>query len=411
MSEAVENVPPAAEPPPDPLNLPAEQPPSRGGYFGASNAVSSLEPPPRLRIGDFALQSSAAFSTIYDDNIEADDNERDEDVFFSLSPSVRAQSLYARHSLGFNASGNAATALKNGAEDFFDWRVGADGRLDVSRQAKINAAVGYSHDVEDDEAVDAEENQEDLQLHLFDASLSYDVNGDVIGYSIGTNVSRLDAEGSNFDDRDRTTLGVRASASYRLSDRLSFSLGPSYRYSTFDDEVADDGDGRDAEVISARIGGNYKASRTIDTFASAGYSYATFDDPDREDDDSFVGNVGLTWGAGLGTTLRLLASQSLNLTVVDEANSRTTTTGSATLSHRLKLGSRSALASSLSYSVSELSDLDRTDQSISTSLGYAYRLTEHVFFNTNYRFSRRYSDDNDAEFYRNLIAIGLSVTY
>lgn len=408
---AAEDTTSSSAPSNDPLILPSEPTPSRGGYFGGDSASSSLEPPPRTQIGDFALQSKASFSTVYDDNIEADDEERDEDIFFSFAPSVRAQSLYARHSLGFGASGRAATALKNGSEDFFDWRVGADGRLDLSRQNKINAAIGFSQDTEDDEAIDAEDNQDDLRLHVIDASLSYDVKGDSIGYSIGSNVSRLDAEGSDFDDRDRTTLGVRASASYALSDRLSVSLGPSYRYSTFDEDVADDGEGRDAQVINAQIGGNYKASRTIDTSASVGYSYATFDDSDREDDDSFVGNIGLVWNAGAGTSLRLQASQSLDLTVVDDADSRTTTTGSATLSHRLKLGSRSAISSFLAYSINEFSDLDRTDHNFSTGLGYAYRLTENVFFNADYRFSRRNSDDNDADFYRNLISLGLSVTY
>ncbi len=399
------------EPPIDPLNVPQQPASSRSGYFGSGDVTAALEPPARTKIGDFALQSRATFSTVYDDNIEADDDQRDEDVFFSFSPAIRAQSLYARHSLGFGASATAADALKNDPEDFFDWRVGADGRLDLSNQSKVNAAVGYSHDTEDDEAIDAENNRDDLSFHLFDASVSYDVRGDTIGYIIGSNISRLDAEGSDFDDRDRTTLGVRASASYALSDRLSVSAGPSYRYSTFDEDVADDGDGRDAEIISAQIGAGYKASRTINTRAAIGYSYATFDDPDREDDDSAIGSIGLTWDAGYGTTLQLGASQSLSLTVVDNADSRKTTTGSAVLSHRLKLGSRSAISSSLSYRVSEFSDLDRTDHNIGASLGYGYRLTEHFFFSASYRFSRRNSDDNDADYYRNLISLGLSVAY
>lgn len=400
-----------SEPPTDPLNVPAEPIPSRGGYFGSVDASSALEPPARLRIGDFALQSKAAFATVYDDNIRADDEERDEDIFFSFSPSVRAQSLYARHSLGFGASGTAARALKNVADDFFDWRVGADGRLDLSRQSKIGTAIGYSHDTEDGESVDAEDDQDDLSTHAFNASLSYDHSGDTIGYSLAGSASRLDAEGSDFDDRDRTTLGGRASASYALSDRLSFSAGPSYSYSTYDEEVANDGAGRDAQIVNIRVGGKFKASRTISTSASVGYGYAAFDDANREDDDKVVGNLGLTWNAGAGTILQLRAGQTLGLTVVDDADTRTTTTGSAILTHRLKLGNRSVLSSSLSYRISAFSDLDRTDHDLAAGLAYAYRLTEHVFMNAGYRFSRRASDDNDADFYRNLISLGISFAY
>jgi hypothetical protein len=397
--------------PPDPLTPPATTTPSRGGYFGTDSAVSALQPPARLRVGDFALQASAAFTTAYDDNIEADDDDREEDIFFSLSPSVRAQSLYARHSLGFGASGTAATAVKNQAEDIFDWNIGADGRVDLSRRDKINAAIGYSRDTQDDEDVDAEDNQDDVPIHLIDASLGYVAGGDVIGYRFGGNVSRLDVEGSDFDDRDRTTLGLNASTFYRFSDRLSVSVGPSYSYATFDESEADDGDGRDSQSASFQIGGGYKVSRTINSSAAVGYSVLWFDDPDRETSDSAVGSLGLTWNAGAGTTLTLGASRTLNVTVVDDSDSRTTTTGSATLSHNLKLGARSAVSSSLGYSISEVSDLDRTDQNVSASLGYGYRLTEHAFFSAGYRFSRRDSDDKDADFYRNLISLGLSISY
>lgn len=402
---------PSSEPLPNPLNRPPEPTPSRGGYFGGGDPSLPLQPPARLQIGDFALQSSASFFTSYDDNIEADDEERDEDVFFSFAPSIRAQSLYARHSIGFGASGTASTALKNGSEDFFDWRIGADGKVDLSRQSKITAAVGYTRDTEDDEAIDAEEDQDDLAINLFNASLNYNVNGDTIGYSLGSSISRLDAEGSDFDDRDRTTLGLRASASYAFSDRLSLSLGPSYQYSTFDEEVADDGEGRDAQIIGARIGGGYKVSRTINTQASLGYSIARFADGDRKEDQSAVGDIGVIWDAGAGTSLELRAGQTLGLTVVDGADSRKTTTGSARLNHRLQLGSRSVLSSSLSYRIAEISDLDRTDHNIGASLGYAYRLAENIFFSSSYRFSRRDSEDNEADYYRNLISLGISVTY
>ncbi|MGI9492009.1 MAG: outer membrane beta-barrel protein, partial [Geminicoccaceae bacterium] len=364
------------EPPANPLDVPAEPIPSQSGYFQSTDATLPLQPPARTQIGDFALLTRATLTTVYDDNVEAADDERNEDIFLAFSPSIRAQSLYARHSLGFEAAGTAAEALKSGSEDFFDWRIGADGRVDLSEQRKINAAVGYRYDTEDDESVDAEDDQDDLSFHLFDASLSYNVQGDTLGYSVGSSVSRLDAEGSDFDDRDRTALGVRASTSYAFSDRLSIFAGPSYRYSTFDEDVADDGDGRDAEVISAQIGAGYRASRTISTSASIGYSYAAFDDPDREDDDTAIGNIGLTWSPGYGTTLQLGAGRTLGLTVIDNADARTTTTGDAILSHRLRLGSRSAISSSLSYQISEYSDLDRTDHNIGASLGYGYRLTE-----------------------------------
>lgn len=401
----------ADETPPDPLAAPALPAPSQRGYIGGGDVPPSLLAPSRLRLGDFGLSARASFGVLYDDNVDAADDERDDDVFLTFSPSVRAQSTYARHSLGVGASASTGTALKNTGDDFFDWQVGADGQLDLSRKSKVKAAVGYSRDVEDDEDIDAEDEDDDTPIHNIDASLSYDVDGERVGLGVGATISRLDVEGDDFEDRDRTSYGLNGRIRYRWSEYLTFSGGPSYRYSTFDEDVADDGDGRDAEQVDFQLGAGYRASRTIRTRAAIGYSIVTFDDTDRDNDDSLTGSVGLTWAPVLGTTLDLDASRTLGLSIEDGEDSRTTTRGSATLAHQLKLGSRSALSSSLGLSIARFSDLDRTDKNLIAGLTYGYRLAEFAFFTASYRYSQRFSGEEDADYYRNLISIGLTLSY
>lgn len=399
------------EPPPDPLTLPEEPALNQSGYFGGGSVPPSLLKSSGLRVGDFALGGQASLGMLYDDNVDADDDERDEDVFLTFSPSVRARSTYARHSIGFGAGATTGTALNDTGDDYFDWRVGADGRLDLSRRSKVNASVGYSRDVEDDESVDAEDDDDDTPIHNINASLGYDVTSERLGFGVNGTLSRLDIEGDEFVDRDRTTLGLNGRLRYKWSDDLTFSGGPSYRHSTFDEDVADDGDGRDADEYGFQIGAGYRATRTVSTRAAIGYARAAFDDPDREDNDRMTGSAGLTWAPGNGTTLNLAASRNLGLSIEDGEDSRTNTTGSATLAHRLKLGSRSALSSSLAVSVSRVSDLDRTDKNVAAGLTYAYRLAQHAFLTSSYRFSRRDSEDGDADYYRNLISIGVTVNY
>ena len=62
-------------------------------------------------------------------------------------------------------------------------------------------------------------------------------------------------------------------------------------------------------------------------------------------------------------------------------------------------------------SVNRLSDLDRTDRNLIAGLTYAYRLAEHAYATASYRFSQRDSDDEEADFYRNLISIGVTLSY
>ncbi|MDH3661472.1 MAG: outer membrane beta-barrel protein [Alphaproteobacteria bacterium] len=399
------------EPPPDPLTPPVELAPNQRGYFGGGSVPPSLLKSSGVRVGDFALGGQASLGLLYDDNVEADDEARDEDVFLTFSPSVRAQSTYARHSIGIGAGATMGTALEDSGDDFFDWRVGADGRFDLSRRRKINASVGYSRDVEDDESIDAEDDQGDTPIHSFDARLGYDADGERLGFGVDGTLSRLDIEGDDFEDWDRTSLGLNGRIRYRYSEDLTFSAGPNYRRSTYDEDVADDGAGRDADEYGLQVGAGYRASRTIRTRASLGYALVDFEDSERDDDDRMTGSAGLTWGPGHGVTLDLLASRTLGLSIVNDEDARTSTKGAATLAHRLKLGSRSALTSSLTFGVNRLSDLDRTDKNLAAGVTYAYRLAEYAFFTSSYRFSLRNSDDEDADYYRNLISIGVTVSY
>lgn len=394
----------------DPLETPEPTPLNRSGYVSGGSVPPSLQRSDGFRLGDFALTSRASFSALYDDNVEADDAERDEDVFLIFAPAVRAQSTYARHSIGFGAAGSMGTALKDSADDFFDWRIGADGRIDLSRKSRIDAAVGYSLDEEDDEDVDSEDGDGDVPVHSIDARLGYSVQGDRMGFGVGSTVSRLDVGDSDFDDRDRTTFGLNGRVRYRWSENLTLSSGPNYRRSVFDDE-ADDGDLRDAHEVGFRVGAGYRASRTIVTRASLGYALIDFDDPDRKNEDRATGSAGLTFAPGGGTTLDLQASRTLGFSIEDGEDSRTTTRGAVKLAHRLELGSRSALSSSFTATISRFSDLDRTDRNLVAGLTYAYRLSEHAFATASYRFSQRFSDDEGADFYRNLISAGVTLSY
>ncbi|MEM8948948.1 MAG: outer membrane beta-barrel protein [Pseudomonadota bacterium] len=399
------------EAPSDPLLPTASPEVNQRGYFGGGSVPPSLQQPSRLRLGDFALGGQASLGMLYDDNVEADDTDRDEDVFLTFSPSIRAESTYARHRIGLEAGASTGTALNNNGDDFFDWQVGADGRIDLSRTRKINASLTYSRDVEDDESVDAEDDDGDTPIHLINAGIGYDASGEKLGFGVDATVSRRDLEGDDFDDRDSTAYGLSGRLRLAWSDNLTLSMGPSYRYSNFDQDVADDGESRDAERVGFQFGAGYRASRTVTTRASLGYAFVSFDDPDRENEDSATGTAALTWSPGNGTTLDLSARRSLDLSIQDGEDARKRTAASATLGHSLSLGSRSALSSTLGLNVARLSDLDRTDKTLIAGLTFGYRLAEHAVLTSSYRFSQRFSSDEDAEFYRNLISVGVTLSY
>ncbi len=397
----------AEEPPPpvDPL-LPAPPPATaRGAIFSAAAMPPELVESAGLRVGNFAIRPSASASALYDDNVNAADQARDEDVLLGLTAGLRAQSLYARHALGFSGSTTAATGIKSQADDLLDWVIGADGRLDLSRQSSLGGNLGYTRERQDANAIDGP----DATIDQISSGLGYDYRGQVIGWHLGGTLARTEAEEAAFAELDRTIYGLQASASYRLSDRLALFAGPSFAHAAYDEAVAADGEGRDSDQISASIGASYRVSEAVQASGSIGYARTRFDDPDQDDAGSLIGNAGLAFRLGSATRLGLNASRSLQVTTLAEASSRTVTALGATLSRQV--GSAATVSLGADYRHSDFNDLERSDDDLGASIGYARRLSEHLSLNASYRFSRRLSDDAADEYYRNQILVGLGVAY
>jgi hypothetical protein len=388
----------------DPLAPPPAPSTARGALFGTSAAAHALAGN-GLRVGNFAFHPSVSASALYDDNVNAEDEARDEDVLLAMNAAMRAQSLYARHAVGFSASATAASGIKDEPEDVFDWLLGADGRLDLTRQSSLSGNLGYTRERQDASAVDAE----DATVQQLSGGLGYDYRGQVLGWHLGGTVGRTDAIEAEFDDIDRTVVGLSTSASYRVSDRLSLFAGPSYSHATFDEAVAADGDSRDSDQVSASAGASYQVSDRVQASGSVGYAQTYFDDPDRADGGSLIGSAGLAVRLSGATRLGLNASRSLQLTTVEDADTRTVTAVGATLTHQLDR--RASLSAGTDYRHSDFDGLDREDDDLGLSLGYSRRLTDRVSLNASYRFTRRLSDDDADEFSRNQILLGLSFSY
>ena len=79
--------------------------------------------------------------------------------------------------------------------------------------------------------------------------------------------------------------------------------------------------------------------------------------------------------------------------------------------HQSAVDRASAILGRVDFNRSDFVDDDRTDYNFSAQLGYSYSLLQNVALNLSYRFSQRFSDESDDEFYRNLVSVGLSASF
>ncbi len=96
-----------------------------------------------VRAGGFTVFPQASVAGKYDDNIYATDVNETDDFITELATSVFVESNWSRHALNFNAGATQYIYSDNTDENRFDWNVGADALLDVTRDTQIRGALAY----------------------------------------------------------------------------------------------------------------------------------------------------------------------------------------------------------------------------------------------------------------------------
>jgi hypothetical protein len=313
----------------------------------------------------------------------------------------------ARHAFGVDAAGTVSHSFQEENDDFFDWRIGGDGRLDLTRRSSVFGRVDYSLDTEADSSAEAEGAANDI--HSIGTTAGYQFTGRKFGYLLDLGADREDFSGEGSGDRDNTTYTLNQRFDHRSTDRLTLFVAPQYSYTAFDQEVADDGEQRNAQEATGLIGADFSFRSPMALAAAIGYTRLFFDDPVREDTDSAVASGTFSWRAGALTSFELSASHALELTTVDEADARTDTT--LQLRAGRQLGANMSLLGEIGATYADFQDIDRNDIDLRAGVSVARRLTNHFFLSLAYEYEQRLSDEDGAEFHENRAVIGLSVIY
>ena len=379
--------------------------------------------PPGFRLGDFIIRSGAATSLAYDDNVAARD-EREGGLLWSGLLQTRAQSTFRRHALGFDAAATYSQGLVGTDTNNFNWRLGTDGRLDLTRRSRLSGRLSYSRVTADPEDAESEVTR---NAQILSASGGYSrtfglFTGAASGFITrtaeeddGTTANEL-VRRRNFDpdladderltSGDRTSYGILFPISYPATQRLSLNVTPSWRRTLYDD----DGDRSDTQVFGSAIGAAYQVTGDLTLAVSVGLQF-------RLDDDgttSFSPAEALTfdWSVtkplGGRTLLSLDAAHNVADTSLPDAVVRRNTRLSAGITHLLSPDV--GLQASLGFTRSDFVGVDRVDNTVAGQLGASWRINERFSLITSYRYSQRFSE-NGNDFYRNLVTLSLSTVF
>ena len=97
-----------------------------------------------IRAGGFLVFPKIEVSEVFDDNIFVDPSGEVHDFLTYINPSITVRSNFPRHELNFWAIANIGRYASEDGEDFEDYEVGFDGRIDAIRDANLFGGVVYA---------------------------------------------------------------------------------------------------------------------------------------------------------------------------------------------------------------------------------------------------------------------------
>jgi hypothetical protein len=379
--------------------------------FPPATLQNFAEPEQPVRLGDFAILSRLAIGSAYDDNKNATRNNRKSEISANAAGSVRAQSLFARHSLGVQADVATNSLNKGVNQDQFDLGLSADGRLDLTPQSAFSGAVGVTRGAQNPESQQAGASSQPTITQL-SGSTAYTQRLRRLSWQLAGGATRVHADGggdSEASQQDRTSFSLGPAADYRLGKRVSLFADTNYERNIYDN--SDNGGSRDSQIVRANIGVRSGLGRTLQARASVGYIGAFFDDSQRNSTQSPAFNAALDGVVNLDRVTTLSVALNHNTDLTSEQNAALVTNTSLGASVSRSLSPISAISAGASFTRSDFIDSHETDDTVVAQLGYSRTLVRNVDLNIGYRYSQRFSNVKDNEFYRNIVSIGLSTSF
>ena len=369
-----------------------------------------------IRLGSFLLFPELSAETVYDDNIFLSGTNQEGDWALALTPSLRIDSDWSRHSLSATLSGERNYHDRFSTEDEKTFSAGVTGQLDILRNTNLVATANYSQFLEDRSSTDFPANaSERPKTHNRDASLEGNHTFNRVTLTLRGETAEEDfsdstaVDGSliNNDDRDFTERRVTGRVAYEFQPGVSAFVESSANERDFKQPIDDDGTANGSSGHDIQGGLSFLLTGKLTGEASAGYAIQNPDDASLGDVDGLIFNSALEWRATGLTTVRLDASSEV---------AETTNTGSAgsivraaeiSVEHRPRR--HIILGASLGYELETFSGSDQEDKEWAAGLTGEYIITRSVALTLDYEHLKSWSNVPGSDYTTDEVRFGVRV--
>lgn len=380
----------------------------------ATGAPGALE---GVRIGSFTLYPSVDTSIYYDSNVYATRRDPRADGVTVVSPRLSLESDWERHWLALSAALDWTNYFSYTSENTLDWRVDGEGRVDITDTTQVYLGALASRDHEDRGAPGAEVFGES-PLVYYDYRAYGGVSqrfGDFVA-RVGVALEQLTYEDSqtplgtvNNSDRDRlrtTVGGLLRWDGYAYAQPFVEVLGDFRHY---DQKPDDFGYFRNSQGWRAGVGTRYRLDPTLTGEIFAGVMQQNYEDPTLKTVTTPAFNFNMRWRPTPRTLFVAYVDRSIEETTLPGSSAYVYT--SVGLRFEQEIVPRLTGIVRAAWGLSDFAGVARTDDYYDVSAGARYRLTQNIALGLDYRFTRRDSNVEFADFSRHQVFLRAGFYY
>ena len=395
--------------------LPADQsiPEPRQGESVMSRPRPDFDPR-GVRKGSFLIFPKLAVTVISDDNIFSDAIDEVDDLITVISPSINVKSIFSNHALSLNASADFGRYADEGSEDYDDFALGIDGRLDIRRTTNVFGGVGLQELHEDRGSPDDVNGISPTEFDIRSANFGYFQRFNRLSVRIQGIFDQYDFDDTpttltviNNDDRDRDVSRASLRFAYQIVPNYEAVFSAAHTQIDYDSAVDDNGFNRDSDRQDFAIGITIDLASLTTAELLVGSISQDFDDPQLENIDEPKYSLEVSWNITRLTTIQAFAVRNVHVreTTVIGASSILQSRAGISVDHELR---RNLLINlRLVDTKEDFVGIDRTDRVHNAIVGVKWLVNPNFFMGMGYTFRDRGSDVPSADFEKNRVLIQL----
>lgn len=299
------------------------------------------------------------------------------------------------------------------SEDYEDYRLSANGRIDIRRDRYVYGALSFSELHEDRSSPDdangvspAEYREFLTTVGIFNKWNRLSLRLQAQGlFSDFDDVTTSGGATINHDDRDRTRYLGTARVGYEIVPEYEAFLRGAWRLTDYDDATDDDGLNRDFDYFRITAGARIDFTGILFGDLFAGYQNQAYDDSRFQSIGGPTFGGKLTWNLSKLTTIGGSVERRIQETTLTESAGYFGTEFSASVNHELLrnliIGGDARLI------FNDYEGIGRDDDEVRAGIYIRYLMNRNIYFSTRYDYQTRDSNVSGADYNKNVIMFRL----